>query len=104
MGGRRTYSLGSPNKEVRNSFNARLAKAYVGEGLSISSSHMKCLRALLADGLETFFSAMKVSLLVCIRLWLFETCSDSYDTKSVQYLTNGLAGNLALISKECPLL
>ena len=27
-----------------------------------------------------------------------------YDTKSVQYLTNGLAGNLALISKECPLL
>ena len=59
MGGWRTYSLGFPNKEVRNSFNARLTKAYVGEGLSISSSHMKCLRALLADDLETFFSAMK---------------------------------------------
>ena len=26
------------------------------------------------------------------------------DAKSVQYLTNGLAGNLVLISKECPLL
>ena len=30
--------------------------------------------------------------------------SSPNDTKSVQYLTNGLVGNLVLISKECPLL
>ena len=60
MGGWRTYSLGFPNKEVRNSFNARLAKAYVGDGSSISSTQIKCLRALRAGDLETFFSSMKV--------------------------------------------
>lgn len=60
MGGWRTYSLGFPNKEVRNSFNARLAKAYVGDGSSISSTQIKCLRALLAGDLETFFGSMKV--------------------------------------------
>ena len=60
MGGWRTYSLGFPNKEVRNSFNARLAKAYVGDGSSISSTQIKCLRALRAGDLETFFGSMKV--------------------------------------------
>ena len=35
---------------------------------------------------------MYVVLLLCIRSWLFETCSYSYDTKSVQYLTNGFVG------------
>ena len=35
---------------------------------------------------------MHVVLLLCIRSWLFETCSYSYDTKSVQYLTNGFVG------------
>jgi hypothetical protein len=59
-GGWRTYSLGFPNKEVRNSFNARLAKAYVGDGSSISSAQMKCLRALVAGDLETFFGSMKI--------------------------------------------
>lgn len=60
MGGWRTYSLGFPNKEVRNSFNAKLAKAYAGEDMSISSAQMKCLRALYVDDLETFFTSMRV--------------------------------------------
>jgi hypothetical protein len=58
--GWRTYSLGFPNKEVRNSFNARLARAYLGNDSSISSTQMKCLRALLANDLDTFFTSMKV--------------------------------------------
>ena len=60
MGGWRTYSLGFPNKEVRNSFNAKLAKAYAGEDMSISSAQMKCLRALYANDLEAFFTSMRV--------------------------------------------
>jgi hypothetical protein len=60
IGGWRTYSLGFPNMEVRNSFNARLAKAYVGEDTTISSAHIKCLRSLINDDLETFFNTFKV--------------------------------------------
>jgi hypothetical protein len=45
---------------VRNSFNAKLAKAYAGEGMSLSSAQMKCLRSLYADDLETFFTSLKV--------------------------------------------
>ena len=60
MGGWRTYSLGFPNMEVRNSFNARLARAYVGDGSGVSTTQMKCLRALIAGDLETFFSTMKI--------------------------------------------
>ena len=60
MGGWRTYSLGFPNKEVRNSFNARLARAYVGDGSGVSTTQMKCLRALIAGDLDTFFSTMKI--------------------------------------------
>ena len=60
MGGWRTYSLGFPNMEVRNSFNARLARAYVGDGSGVSTTQMKCLRALIAGDLETFFSTIKV--------------------------------------------
>ncbi len=60
MGGWRTYSLDFPNKEVRNSFNAKLAKAYAGGDMSLSSAQMKCLRALYANDLEAFFTSMKV--------------------------------------------
>ncbi len=60
MGGWRTYSLGFPNKEVRNSFNAKLAKAYAGDDMSLFSAQMKCLRALYANDLEVFFTSMKV--------------------------------------------
>lgn len=45
---------------VRNSFNAKLVKAYAGEDMSISSAQMKCLRALYANDLETFFMSLKV--------------------------------------------
>ena len=60
MGGWRTYSLDFPNKEVRNSFNAKLAKAYAGGDMSLSSAQMKCLRALYANDLEAFFTSIKV--------------------------------------------
>jgi hypothetical protein len=60
MGGWRTYTLDFPNKEVRNSFNAKLAKAYAGGDMSLSSAQMKCLRALYADDLETFFTSLKI--------------------------------------------
>ena len=60
MGGWRTYSLDFPNMEVRNSFNAKLAKAYAGGDMSLSSVQMKCLRALYANDLEAFFTSMQV--------------------------------------------
>lgn len=45
---------------VRNPFNAKLVKAYAGEDMSISSAQKKCLRALYANDLETFFASLKV--------------------------------------------
>jgi len=61
LGDKRRYTLGFPNKEVRNAFHTSLVNVYVGgESIELGNAQDACAEALIAHDLEAFREALLV--------------------------------------------
>jgi len=61
LGGKRSYSLGFPNDEVRDAFQSSLVNVYTaGDELELGTAQTLCAKALIAHDIEEFMESLEV--------------------------------------------
>jgi len=61
LGGKRSYTLGFPNDEVRDAFQSSLVNVYTaGDELELDAAQTRCARALIGHDVEGFMESLEV--------------------------------------------